>query len=145
MLQAPTPAAPTPGGTVDGAGTAAKTGGSGPGSNDGVPNGRGTGEGGEVSALPKLLNRDEVMANLRRFYPESERRAGREGKVVTAIHIGADGRVGEVDILQSAGTAFDAAAKQVAALMRFSPAVAKGGAPAAVKIKQSMTFRLKDE
>jgi len=45
-----------------------------------VVGGRGHG-GTPLLAFPKLLNRDEVLANLRRFYPESERRAGHEADV----------------------------------------------------------------
>lgn len=133
----------TPGGEVGGTGTAAKTGGSGEGSDEGVPGG--TGDGGTpLSAMPRLLNKDEILALLRRFYPESERRAGREGDVVVAIHIGRDGNVSSVDVMRSAGPAFDEAAKKVAALMRFSPAISLGGQPVAVKAPQQMQFRLKD-
>lgn len=140
--QAPAPQT-TPGGEVGGTGTAAKTGGSGEGSDEGVPGG--TGDGGTpLSAMPKLLNKDEIMALLRRFYPEAERRAGREGDVVVAIHIGRDGAVSSVDVLRSSGPAFDDSAKKVAALMRFSPAVSLGGKPVAVKLPQLMQFRLKD-
>lgn len=140
--QAPAPQS-TPGGEVGGTGTAAKTGGSGEGSDEGVPGG--TGDGGTpLSAMPKLLNKDEIMALLRRFYPEAERRAGREGDVVVAIHIGRDGAVSSVDVLRSSGPAFDDAAKKVAALMRFSPAVSLGGKPVAVKLPQQVQFRLRD-
>ena len=140
-----TPAAPetTPGGAVGGTGTAAKTGGSGEGSDEGVPGG--TGDGGTpLSAMPRLLNRDEVMRLLRRYYPELERRAGREADVVVAIHISREGGVSSVDVLRTAGPAFDEAAKKVAALMKFSPAVSLGGKPVAVKLPQAMQFRLTD-
>lgn len=142
-IEKPAPPLPTPGGTPDGVGTASKLGGEGIGSDSGVPGGTGTGGGGTVDVGPRLLNRDEVIANLRRFYPESERRAGREGRVVVAIHIGADGRVSSVDILQSGGTAFDEASKQVARLMLFSPA-RKANASVAVKMPQTMVFQLQD-
>ena len=91
--------------------------------------------------LPRLLNRDELLANLRRFYPESERRAGREGSVLATLHIGVDGRVDPVEIAQSAGTAFDAAAKEVAKRMKFSPAIGRNG-PVPVKLNQAIIFRL---
>jgi TonB family protein len=133
----------TPGGAAGGTGTAAKTGGSGEGSDEGVPGG--TGDGGTaLSAMPKLLNRDEIAALLRRFYPEAERRAGKEGDLVVALHIGADGAVSSVDVLRSAGPAFDDAAKKVGALMRFSPALSLGGRPVAVKLPQQVQFRLTD-
>jgi TonB family protein len=137
----PEPAA-TPGGAPDGTGTAAKTGGSGVGADDGVPGGTGTGGSG-LLALPRLLNRDELLANLRRFYPESERRAGREGAVLVALHISVEGRVDPVDIVTSGGAAFDLAAQEVAKRMRFSPAIGRSG-PVPVKLKQAILFRLQD-
>ena len=53
---------------------------------------RGTGGEGEVdwvylTELPKLLNREEMARNIRRFYPEEERRAGHEGQVVARLHL----------------------------------------------------------
>lgn len=143
VIEQPPPPQTTPGGEVGGTGTAAKTGGSGEGADEGVPGG--TGDGGTpLSAMPKLLNKDEILGLLRRFYPESERRAGREGDVVVAIHIGRDGNVSSVDVMRSAGPAFDDAAKKVAALMKFSPALSLAGKPVAVKAPQQMQFRLKD-
>ena len=142
VVEKPPEPVPTPGGAVDGAGTAAKAGGSGFGADDGVPGGAGTGGSGLLQ-FPRLLNRDELLANMRRFYPEVERRAGREGQVLVALHIGVDGRVGLVDIMQSAGAAFDAAAKEVAKRMRFSPALGKNG-PVPVKLPQSIIFQLQD-
>lgn len=143
-VEAQAPPLPTPGGTPDGTGTASKLGGSGVGANDGVPGGTGDGgTGGTVDVKPKLLNLDEVLANIRRFYPEAERRAGHEAKVKVYLHIGTDGRVGAVDFVQSGGPAFDDAVKQVAHLMRFSPALLKD-TPVAVKIGQTMQFKLQD-
>jgi TonB family protein len=131
----------TPGGAPGGEGTAAKTGGSGDGSDEGVPGGHGHG-GTPLSAFPRLLNRDEVLANLRRFYPESERRAGREADVMVMIHIGVDGNVGAVDVRVSSGASFDEAAQKVAKLMRFSPAIGLNGQPVPVRLPQPIQFRL---
>jgi len=138
----PPPAAASPGGVKGGAGTSPLTGGAGKGANYGTPQGGGNG-GADLVRLPSLLNRDEVLANLRRFYPESERRRGREGTVLVNLHIGTDGSVWKVDVVQSAGPAFDGAAKKVAAIMKFSPALSKNG-PVAVVIRQAMIFRLKN-
>lgn len=138
--EAPAPPPATQGGAEDGAGTSHKDGGKGEGFDYGEIDGTGGG-GGTVDVWPKLLNRDEVLANLRRFYPESERVAGREGDVIVAIHIGTDGNVSSVDIMGSGGKAFDGAAAQVARLMRFSPAMKRGSA-VRVKIKQTMVFQL---
>lgn len=142
-VETPEPPAPTPGGAVGGTGTAAKTGGSGEGSDDGVPGGTGHG-GTPLRELPRLLNRDEVLASLRRFYPESERQAGREGAVVIVLHLGPDGLVTSADVARSASPAFDAAAQKVGALMRFSPAIGLSGKPVHVRMPQEVRFRLTD-
>ena len=139
LTKLPEPA-PTPGGAPEGSGTAAKTGGFGQGSDYGVPGGTGSGGSG-LMQYPRLLNRDELLANMRRFYPESERRAGREGQVLVYLHIGVDGRVNPVDIGHSGGAAFDQAAKEVGRRMIFSPAVGPNG-PVAVKLPQVIIFKL---
>lgn len=143
VVETPAPPAPTPGGIVGGAGTAAKLGGSGAGSDDGVPGGTGHG-GTPLKELPRLLNRDEVLSGLKRLYPESERQAGHEGAVVIMIHLGVDGLVGSSDITRAASPAFDAAAKKVGALMRFSPAIGLNGHPVPVRMPQEVRFRLTD-
>jgi len=141
-IEKPEPPPPTPGGTKEGTGTSPLTGGKGEGADYGTPNGTGNG-GVALLRLPVLLNRDEVLANLRRYYPESERRAGHEGTVLVNLHIGTDGRVADVDVVRSAGPAFDDAAKKVGQLMRFAPALSMSG-PVPVKIGQPMVFQLKD-
>jgi TonB family protein len=133
----------TPGGAVGGEGTAAKTGGSGEGSDEGVPGGHGHG-GTPLLAFPKLLNRDEVLASLRKYYPEDERVAGRQADVSVVIHIGADGTVEVVDIRVSSGASFDEAAKKVGKLMRFSPAIGLNGQPVPVRLPQPIQFRLEN-
>ncbi|MBI5211134.1 MAG: TonB family protein [Elusimicrobia bacterium] len=136
--------APTPGGTPEGAGTAATPGGAGVGSDTGVPGGTGDGSGSsDILSFPKLLNRDEIFGMLQRYYPEAERRAGREGTVRLALHIGADGRVTSAEVLESAGAAFDRAAAEVAKFMRFQPAMTRKG-PVAVKLPQPVLFQLDD-
>lgn len=140
----PPPATPvTPGGAISGTGTSPLPDGRGQGANYGDPNGRGDG-GSPVDVVPpKLLNGDELRRNLRKFYPEAERQAGREGSVLMFVHIGADGGVSQADVKVSAGAAFDAAAQQVAKLMRFAPAT-RSGAPVAVKVTVPIVFQLKD-
>lgn len=140
---APEAPLPTPGGVEGGQGTSPLAGGMGLGADYGAKNGLGTG-GSPPIERPQLLNLDEVLRNLRRFYPESERRAGREGSVRVNIHVGADGAVGAVDVVVTGGPAFDEAAEKVARLMRFSPAKSPAG-PVAVVIAQDMVFRLTDE
>jgi TonB family protein len=97
---------------------------------------------GALQGYPKLLNRAETLANLGRLYPESERRALRQADVELVLHIGVDGSVGEVDVRKSTNPAFNAAAKTVGKLMRFSPALDRRGRPVAVRLPQPMMFRL---
>lgn len=131
----------SPGGTKTGTGTSPLAGGSGKGANYGSP--KGTGNGGSPAGIipPKLLNLNEVLKNLERFYPKAEREKGQEASVLVAIHIGIDGNVTGVDILKPAAADFNEAAQQVARLMKFSPARNAQG-PIAVKIAQQMIFRL---
>ena len=143
VVTAPEPPAPTPGGVVGGTGTAAKIGGSGEGSDDGVPGGTGHG-GTPLKEMPHLLNRDEVLAALKRLYPESERQAGHEGVVIIVIHLGVDGLVSSSDVARTASPAFDEAAKKVGALMRFSPAIGLSGRPVPVRMPQEVRFKLTD-
>lgn len=136
---------PTQGGAVNGNGTSHLPGGSGEGDPYGAVNGHGHGGAPAGTVRPKLLNRDEVLANLRKFYPERERLAGHEGLVIVDIHLGADGAIGAVEVVQSASPLFDAAAMKVANIMRFSPAQTPDGAAAPSKVRERMQFKLTDD
>lgn len=105
--------------------------------------GIGLGDGGEtqLAQLPQLLNLNDLAAIQQRFYPEKAREEGREAVVVMDIHIGPDGRVNNVDIVQSADPDFNEAAVHVARLLRFSPAYV-GNTPVAVKMRQAIQFKL---
>ncbi len=113
----------------------------------GMPFGKGSGlpggGGGPIIIPPRLLNADEILAALRRYYPEIERRQGKEGTVNLYLHIGADGLIHDIDIARTAGPYFDAAAEKVARLMRFAPAENAVG-PVPVKIAQPFVFKLTD-
>lgn len=134
----------TQGGTAQGTGTSHLPGGSGEGDPYGVVGGRGHGGSPAGVTRPRLLNKDDVLANLTKFYPLRERLAGNEGKVIVEMHIDADGKVAAVDVLQSAGPLFDKAAVEVANLMKFAPARTPAG-PVAAKIRQPMQFTLTNE
>jgi len=141
----PSPAVPAPA-SVSGGSPLGISGGEGstPGAGPGPEGGGGTGPAGRSESpevLPVLLNKDEVLKNLRRFYPEAERAAGREAEVIVKILIGVSGRVESVDVLRSGGTAFDEGAASVARRMRFSPAILQGR-PVAVAVPQRILFRL---
>lgn len=126
------------GGAMTGDGKAA----GGTGDGTGATSGPGAGHQRMPDVLPRLLNRDEVYKNLRRFYPEPERRAGRESRVIVKVHIGVTGRVDRVEIMRSGGEAFDKAAKAVAERMRFSPAKLDGK-PIVVRMPVPIIFQLK--
>ncbi|MEI8191876.1 MAG: TonB family protein [candidate division NC10 bacterium] len=118
------------------------------GSSDAPPGTTGSGEAGggtwlHLSRLPRLANKADLERALRRYYPEEERRKGREAEVTLHLHVDAHGRVSAFDIVRSGGPAFDEAAAKVAGVLEFVPAMA-GQLPAAVKVKQTISFRLKD-
>ena len=144
-LVVPKPEAPPPtqGGAVNGTGTSPLVGGSGAGFDYGVPNGSMTPGAPADIVRPKLLNKDEVLANLRKYYPERERIADHQGTVVVDIHLSAEGAISSVEVFQSATPLFDAAAVKVAHLMKFEPARTPRG-PVAAKVRQKMQFTLED-
>lgn len=88
---------------------------------------------------PRLRNIKELQADIRRYYPEEERKAGKEGRVMVAMTVGADGKVRDARVETSGGAAFDAAALKVAAAMAFHPAT-RGGKPVAVEISEGIDF-----
>lgn len=120
------------------------------GAGPGGMNGQGEGTQGDgtgmnwVNRPPRLINREEVLANLKRFYPELERRAGREGKVLVQLDIGDNGLVQGVRVLNSAGELFDEAAQKVGKLMRFEPEL-KASLPVRSLRKQSIYFQLTND
>lgn len=139
VLEKPTldsaPAAAPPAMTAPGA--------TGPGGMGGQGEGTyGSGSGGDlVDRPPRWLNKQETLAALKRFYPDLERRAGREGSVTVEIEIGVDGLVHEVKVLSSAGELFDDAARRVAKLMRFEPEL-KASVPVKSRKKLPVVFQL---
>lgn len=136
-ISAPAPA-PVPVGAAPGA-----TGPGGEGGRGGSGGGTGTGEA-LVNRAPRLVNAEEIRALLRSAYPESERAAGHEGKVVVALGIDAGGAVRTVEVIGSGGEPFDEAARTVARRMIFEPALVRS-APTAVRVRQAIVFRLSDQ
>jgi TonB family protein len=92
---------------------------------------------------PQLLNLADLQSNLRRFYPEYERMRRNEGRVTLEIHIGADGEVASVNVVKSSSPAFEEAAKKVATLLKFKPAMV-GREQVAVKLRQTIEFKLEE-
>lgn len=106
------------------------------------PGGTGEGQGGSAGLKPPvLLNHGELHRLLRRLYPESERALGREGIVVLALQVQADGRVASAEVVRSGGRAFDETALRVAERLRYSPALDEGR-PVGVRLRQAVIFKL---
>lgn len=117
------------------------------GTGPGGQNGRGGDGGGPgtgsawVNRPARLINREEVLASTKRFYPELERRAGREGEVIMELDIGEDGIVRGAQVVRSSGELFDEAAQKVGRLMRFEPEL-KASIPVRSLKKHRIRFRL---
>jgi protein TonB len=75
-------------------------------------------------------------------YPRLARRAGEEGSVLCRLHVGADGSVARVEIVESSGHArLDAAAREALVLWRYRPRL-EGGRAVATSLVHRVTFRL---
>jgi len=91
--------------------------------------------------VPRLINGSEVFVLLHDLYPESLKSEGVGGRVVLWVHIDDLGTVTEMKSHTSSGQdELDAAAQQVAAAMRFTPAENKGE-PVSVWIAQPIEFQ----
>jgi protein TonB len=76
-----------------------------------------------MTVAPRLTNSDEVQRVLMREYPAVLRDAGIGGAPVLWLYIGTDGAVQRTQVNQTSGfEALDAAAANVASVMRFTPA-----------------------
>ncbi|MEG3176794.1 TonB family protein [Sphingomonas sp. RB3P16] len=104
----------------------------------------GTGDGGTIVTppapiltLPRLDSR--YASAFQPVYPSDERLAGREGRVVVRVLIGADGRVKQVEPVSPLSPAFyDATRKRALEKWRFTPATRDG---VAVEAWQTMAVR----
>jgi TonB family protein len=85
--------------------------------------------------LPRLLRSVEAR------YPAEEQAAGKSGTVALSIDIDARGRVTNVEVVESAGSHFDAAAVEAVRQFRFEPA-ALGGKAVAVRLRYRYQFVL---
>lgn len=88
---------------------------------------------------PKLTKAPELIEFIEAPYPEAEKANPRAAQVVLSILIDAEGHVGEVQVLESAGEHFDAAAVAAVQQFRFSPAE-MDEKPAPVKITYRYSF-----
>jgi TonB family protein len=90
---------------------------------------------------PRLTNGNEVLGLLHGLYPESLKSEGVGGRVMLWLHVDESGAVTEMKIHTSSGQdELDAAAQEVAASMRFTPAE-NNGEPVSVWIAQPIEFQ----
>lgn len=90
---------------------------------------------------PQLTKPPELVEFVEAEYPESERAEGKSATVTLRIHIDASGGVEDVEVVESAGEAFDAAARAAALKFRFTAAEVDGK-PAAIPILYDYRFEL---
>jgi len=91
-----------------------------------------------VTKAPKLVKFVPAV------YPKDKHDAGITASVVLSIEIGADGAIGEVEVVQSAGAEFDAAAVNAVKQFVFEPAEIDHQ-PAPVKITYRYDFTIVDQ
>lgn len=97
----------------------------------------------EEPVAPQLTKPPTLVTFVEAPYPESERAAGKAATVTLRLTLEATGAVSEAEIVESAGQAFDEAARTAALAFVFSPAEIDG-VPASVRILYAYEFVLKD-
>jgi TonB family protein len=95
----------------------------------------------EQPVKPRLTKPPKLVSFVEAEYPESEKSAGKTAAVVLQIGIGADGKVTDVAVVESAGPAFDAAAVAAAQRFVFEPAEIDDK-PAPIRINYRYQFVL---
>jgi TonB family protein len=98
------------------------------------------GEGAEVG---KGLHPPKLKKFVEAAYPEDKQKAGIGARVVLAIDVEETGRVGNVEVVTSAGPDFDASAIVAVRQFEFEPATVDG-TPVPVKIHYAYKFEVKE-
>lgn len=98
---------------------------------------------GEEGSQAKDLKPPKLHKFVEAVYPPDKQAAGIDAKVVLSIEVGDNGKVGEVEVVASAGPDFDAAAVAAAKQFEFEPATL-GGVPIPVKIQYAYKFVVKE-
>jgi TonB family protein len=93
---------------------------------------------GQITKAPKLTRFVEAV------YPADKKAAGLTARVVLSIEIADDGKVGEVEVVQTGGADFDAAALAAAKQFVFEPAEVDGH-PGPVKITYAYQFKIETQ
>ena len=88
---------------------------------------------------PRLTKPPALLEFVEAAYPEEALASGRAATVVLQVAISAEGRVDDVTVVESAGPAFDEAARAAVQQFAFSPAEIDGK-PAAVRITYRYEF-----
>lgn len=109
--------------------------------------GTGTGDGtgvGEYVPAAQTARKPRWIGNMitEADYPVAARRAGKDGRVVLSLWIGADGRVREARLLKGSDLALNEAALKKAREALFAPARDAAGRPVACKVTIPIDFRL---
>ena len=93
---------------------------------------------------PRLTRPPTLQHFVEANYPDAERAAGRTADVVLRIQISVTGSVDAVSVIESAGSAFDAAAMDAARHFTFTPAEIDGH-PSPIRIAYRYSFTLASE
>ena len=102
------------------------------------------GAGDEGEHAPRVTKAPKLAHFVEAEYPADKKAQGVTASVLLAIEINADGKVGSVTVVQTAGADFDAAAVAAAKQFVFEPAEVDGK-PAPVKIDYRYAFAIKTE
>jgi protein TonB len=94
----------------------------------------------DLEQAPRLLRQPSKL-DLRALYPEAARREGQEANVRVELLVDETGAVREVRIVEGGGAGFEAAARQLARMLSFSPGT-RAGRPVAVRYAWTFKFRL---
>jgi protein TonB len=136
------PAPPTRGeGEGGGAGSGKGTG-LGEGDGSGIGEGTGGGTGGGPYRPGSGIEPPSLLREVKPDYSEEARRRGIEGDVVMEIVVEANGRVGQVRVLQGLGYGLDERAAAAVRLWTFKPATRRGS-PVSVMVEVAMEFKLR--
>ncbi len=94
--------------------------------------------------LSDILSEAHALTQIRTKYPSFSRRRGEEGLVKLAIHINDEGKITNINIVQSSGhSRLDQAAKTAVEQASFTPATLNNKVVASIK-KLSVRFDLRD-
>lgn len=93
----------------------------------------------DAGHTPVLTKPPQLLQSAEPVYPEEAKAEKLTGDVVMQVDIGADGKVGDVQVLQSAGHGFDEAAVAAVKQFVFSPAEIDNQ-PAPVRIQYTLHF-----